>query len=241
MVPTWTYVKDQSGINTNLFIGSTIQVSKVAGTEVEMVQKTDYPWDGKVAITVNPGESREFAVRIRIPNRDVSVLYQATPNADGLKDIKLNGQPVQSTEDRGYAIIHREWKKGDTVSFEIPMIAQKITASDKIEATRGQMAFRYGPLVYCVERVDQNIQRPINPEAPLSVEWQPQTLNGIKVLKGKWADGEELLAIPYYARANREDAAGFGEFGGPGATGGGDGNSNENKQGPSSKVWLPVK
>jgi uncharacterized protein len=241
MVPTWTYVKDQTGINANLFIGSTIPVGKVAGTEVEMVQKTDYPWDGKVAITVNPAEPREFTLRIRIPNRDVSVLYQGTPSADGLKDIQLNGKPVQTTEDRGYAIIRREWKKGDTLSFEIPMTAQKITASDKIEATRGQMAFRYGPLVYCVERVDQNIQRPIDPAAPLSVEWQPQTLNGIKVLKGKWADGEELLAIPYYARANREDAAGFGEFGGPGATGGGDGTRSDDKQGPSSKVWLPMK
>jgi DUF1680 family protein len=241
MVPTWTYVKDEGGINANLFIGSTIQVGKVAGTEVEMIQKTDYPWDGKVAITVNPAEPREFELRIRIPNRDVSVLYQGTPDADGLQEMKLNGQPVEFTEKRGYAVIRRTWNKGDTVSFTIPMMAQKITASDKIEATRGQMAFRYGPLVYCVERVDQNILRPIDPDAPLSVEWQPDTLNGIKVLKGKWADGSELLAIPYYARANREDAAGMGQFGGPGATGGGDGGQTGDRRGPSSRVWLPVK
>ena len=95
------------------------------------------------------------------------------------------------------------------------MVAQKITASEHIKATRGQMAFRYGPLVYCVERADQDIQRPIDPDAPLRVEWQADTLNGVMVLKGKWADGSELRAIPYYARANREDAA--------------------------SRLWLPVK
>ncbi|MBB5353620.1 hypothetical protein HNR46_003881 [Haloferula luteola] len=239
MVPTWTYVKDEKGIYTNLFIGSTIQVGEVAGTQIEMVQKTDYPWDGKVAITVNPAEDREFELRIRIPHRDVSVLYQGQPQANGLTQLQINGEPTPFAEELGYAVLHRKWQKGDTVSFEIPLVPQKITASDKIEATRGEMAFRYGPLVYCVERADQNIQRPVDPNAPLSVEWQPETLNGIKVLKGKWADGDDLLAIPYYARANRESAAGMGQFGGPGATGGGDGTRDQ--KGPSSRVWLPVR
>jgi DUF1680 family protein len=215
MVPTWTYAKDRKGINANLFIGSTIQVGEVAGTTVEMVQKTDYPWNGKVAMTVNPAEPREFELRIRIPNRDVSALYKGTPDADGIKEVKLNGQPVSYEDRLGYAVIRRMWKKGDTVSFTIPMVAQKIIASDKIAATRNQMAFRYGPIVYCVERADQDIQRTIDPDAPLQVEWQADTLNGIKVLKGKWADGSELRAIPYYTRANREDAA--------------------------SRLWLPVK
>ena len=43
LIPTWTYVKSSDGIYVNLFIGSTINVEKVAGTDVEMVQKTDYP------------------------------------------------------------------------------------------------------------------------------------------------------------------------------------------------------
>ena len=215
MVPTWTYAKDRNGINANLFIGSTIQVGEVAGTTVEMVQKTDYPWDGKVAMTVNPAEPREFELRIRIPNRDVSALYKGTPDADGLQAVTLNGQPVAYEERLGYAVIRRTWNKGDAVRFTIPMVPQKITASDKIAATRGQMAFRYGPLVYCVERADQDIQGTIDPDAPLRVEWQANSLNGVMVLKGKWADGRELRAIPYYARANREDV--------------------------SSRLWLPVK
>ena len=63
MVPTWTYVKDDDGLYVNMFIGSTIKVEDVAGTDVEMVQETDYPWSGKVAITVNPAESK----RVRRP------------------------------------------------------------------------------------------------------------------------------------------------------------------------------
>ncbi len=58
-----------------MFVGSRIHVGKVAGTEVEMVQKTEYPWKGAIAITVNPEEARTFSVYVRIPNRSVSKLY----------------------------------------------------------------------------------------------------------------------------------------------------------------------
>ncbi len=65
-------------------------------------------------------------------------------------------------------------------------------------------------------------------------------LNGIVAIEGKWADGSDLLAIPYYARCNRIGGSkGHGGFGGPGAEGGGDGNRSSN--GPSSKVWVEEK
>ncbi len=67
MVPTWTYVKDDDGLYVNMYIGGTIQVEDVAGTDVEMVQKTDYPWSGKVAITVNPAEEKSLKIRVRAP------------------------------------------------------------------------------------------------------------------------------------------------------------------------------
>ncbi len=79
MLPTWTYVKGKDGLYVNLFIGSTIKVENVAGTDVEMVQKTDYPWSGKVSITVNPETAKRFTVYVRVPNRTTSELY--TPHA----------------------------------------------------------------------------------------------------------------------------------------------------------------
>ena len=60
MMPTWTYVKSKDGLYVNMFVGSRIHVGKVAGTEVEVVQKTDYPWHGAVAITINPEEAKTF-------------------------------------------------------------------------------------------------------------------------------------------------------------------------------------
>ena len=220
MIPTWTYVKGPDGIYVNLFIGSTIMVEDVAGTDLEMVQETDYPWSGKVAITVNPEESREFNVRIRIPDRDVSELYTATPVADGLNSIALNGKSIDPQISRGYATITRTWKRGDRIELQLPMVAQRVTAGDKTEATRGQVALRYGPLVYCVERVDQDISKAMDVDAALSVAWKPDLLEGAAVIEGKWTDGERLLAIPYYLRCNRDEEAA------------------RNRGGPSSRVWI---
>ena len=65
------------------------------------------------------------------------------------------------------------------------------------------MSFRYGPLIYSVERADQDIDKVLNPNVALSTEWKPDLLDGVMVIKGKWTDGSELTAIPNYARDNR--------------------------------------
>lgn len=204
MMPTWAYAKSADGVYVNLFAGSSIQLENAGGTDVEMIQKTDYPWDGKVAITVNPKQPKRFAVRIRIPERGVSQLYRLSPKVEGLADLKVNGSPVAVQADRGYAVIVRDWKAGDRIEFVIPMRPQRIKASEKIEATRGKVALRYGPLIYNIEDKDQDITKAIAKDSPLEAEWRPDLLGGVTVLKGKFADGSPLLAVPNYARMNRE-------------------------------------
>ncbi len=132
MLPTWTYSKGADGIYVNLFIGSTVMISDVVGTDVEIVQRTDYPWSGKVGITVNPKTSTNFTLRIRVPDRDVSSLYSSTPAANGVTSIKVNGALVKPAIVNGYAGIARTWKTGDTVDLELPMVAQRVHASEKI-------------------------------------------------------------------------------------------------------------
>lgn len=155
MMPTWTYVKGNDGLYVNLFVGSRIQVGEVAGTPVEMVQETDYPWKGAVAITVNPQETRRFALRIRVPQRKTRALYHAEPAVGGLMRLAVNGEAVTPRVGKGYAVITREWRKGDRVELELPTAVQRVTADERIEATRGKVALRYGPLIYNVERADQ--------------------------------------------------------------------------------------
>jgi hypothetical protein len=207
MIPTWTYVRGTDGLYVNLFIGSTINVEKVSGpggvTSVQMVQKTDYPWNGNVSITVNPKESLNFSVCVRVPNRNTSALYTETPAVSGLVSVAVNGQKMTPPIEKGYAVIHRKWQAGDRIDLELPMPVQRVTADPKIAADRGLEALRYGPLIYNVERVDNPSLAKAIGQGPLKAEWQPDLLHGVMAITGTWADGSPFVAIPNYARNNR--------------------------------------
>ncbi|WP_374297697.1 glycoside hydrolase family 127 protein [Sphingomonas sp.] len=203
MMPTWAYVKGDDGLYVNLFVGSRIDVGEVAGTRVEMVQQTDYPWKGAVGITVNPREPRRFSVRVRVPQRTTSALYTATPEVGGLLRLAVNGQAMTPRIEKGYAVITREWRAGDRIELEVPMAVQRVIGDDKIEATRGKVALRYGPLIYNVERADQSrIDLPLG-NGPLEAEWRGDLLDGVMVIRGRWSDGSVMTAVPNFARANR--------------------------------------
>jgi len=153
-------------------------------------------------------------VRIRSPKRDVSSLYRATPAADGISRITVNGSDVRAAEVSGYVELVREWNRGDTIEFTLPMPIQRVYGSDRIVAggnrpspVKGKVALRLGPLVYNIEQVDQDISGVLRPDAPLASEWRPGLLKGVKVITGRFAGGAPMLAIPNYARYNRNPPA----------------------------------
>jgi len=203
MLPTWMYAKGPDGLYVNLFIGSTATVGDVAGTDVEVVQRTEYPWEGKVSITLNPRESRTFSLRVRVPDRMVSDLYRTTPDLEGIASMAVNGSPIDPVVERGYAVITREWKAGDTIEMEMPLEVQRVRPDERIEAIRGRVALKYGPLVYNIEAEDQDIGGGLEPRTPLTPEWREDFLGGVTVIRGTFADGTPLTAIPNFARYNR--------------------------------------
>jgi len=203
MLPTWIYAKGHDELYVNLFIGSTVDVGKVAGTRVEMVLATDYPRGGKVSIAVSPAEKRRFSVKIRIPNRCVSKLHAAAPECRGLNWLAVNGTRIAPAIEKGYATIDREWQTGDKIELELPMLVQRIEADAKVTANRDRVALRCGPLIYCIESVDQDVEAVLGDNAALSTEWKPDLLDGVSIIKGRYTDGRGLTAIPYYARNNR--------------------------------------
>jgi DUF1680 family protein len=205
MLPTWMYAKGSDGLYVNLFVGSTVTVESVGGTDVEIVQETDYPWEGAVSITVNPKENVNFSLRIRVPNRMVSDLYETTPEENGLTSLAINGSPVDPVIERGYAVITRAWSPGDRIDLELPLQVQRVNPDERIEAIRGRVALKYGPLVYNIEQEDQDIDQALGRRSALTTEWQGDFLGGVTVIKGTFANGEPLLAIPNFVRYNREE------------------------------------
>lgn len=225
-LPTWMYATGDDALYVNLYLGSEVTVPGVGGTDVTIVQETNYPWDGAVKITVNPRAAAKFAVRLRAPRRDTSELYRGTPAVEGMRKIKVNGATVEPAVERGYATIEREWRRGDVIELELPMTPQRVHASDKIAATRGRVALRYGPLMYNIEAVDQPIDGALPRDAELATEWRPDLLEGVVVIKTKFADGRDVMAIPNFARFNRQPET---QRGAGGRRGG---------RGPQSIVWI---
>ena len=108
MMPTWTYVKGDDGLYVNLFIGSTIKVENVAGTDVR-----DGPEDRlslerrRLDHRQSRGSRRNSPSESACPNRGVSELYTARPIADGITSISVNGSAIAPTIEKGYAVITR--------------------------------------------------------------------------------------------------------------------------------------
>lgn len=207
-LPTRIYAKSPRGIYVNKFMGSTVTVKGVAGTDVKMTQQTDYPWSGLVAVVVNPVSPKQFAIHIRVPNRQPSRLYTGAPAVNGFESISLNGDPIQPRMEKGYLVIERTWNPGDRIEMSLPMKIQRVTADPRIAADVGRVALQYGPLIYNFESADlppgKNLDDlTMDMSAHLNIKWDSRLLGGVMVIRGTFADGTPLQAIPNYARMNR--------------------------------------
>ena len=177
----------------------------VAGTEVRICQKTDYPWDGKVTLEIFPEKPVEFVLRVRIPGwaegRPLpSDLYQYVSPGTEQVELKVNGGEMEKIRDKGYAVIRRQWQTGDRVELNFPMPVRTVVANAKVTALKGRVAVERGPLVYCAEGVDNAgklAAAAVPPSAGWRVEKQAGLLNGLCTIKG------DLTLVPYYAWSHR--------------------------------------
>ncbi|MES1195164.1 MAG: beta-L-arabinofuranosidase domain-containing protein, partial [Opitutus sp.] len=196
------YAVRDDALYVNLYAASEGEV-KVAGTTVKISQQTDYPWSGQITLNVSPEKPVRFTLRLRIPgwvegHPVPSDLYSYLP-ADG-SGWKLHGAKAddQYRREGGYYLVTREWKAGDSLRLDLFMPARRVQGNEKIVATRGQVAFERGPVVYCFEQVDQPIPPVIPAAAKVAAKTQPGLLGGLTVLEVNGA-----TAIPYYAWNNR--------------------------------------
>lgn len=194
-------VKDEA-LYVNLYAESEGEMT-VAGTKVKISQQTDYPWSGRITLTLSPEKPMRFTLRLRIPGwvegRPVpSDLYSYLP-ADG-SGWKLQGARAddQFRREAGYYVVTREWKAGDSVRLDLQMPVRRVQGNDQIAATRGQVAFERGPVVYCFEQHDQPLPTTVSAGVKVTAKTEPGLLGGVTVL-----DVGGNRAIPYYAWNNR--------------------------------------
>ena len=214
------YSTADGAIWINLY-GANELATELNGAPLSLSQTTDYPWDGRVVITVGECSEQPFSLKLRIPGwcEDATLLV----NGDGVDHALVPAS---------YAEVRRSWKQGDRVELHLPMPPQLLEANPQVEETRNQFAVRRGPIVYCLESPDLPEGVRVH-EVVLAADAKPTTLHDEKLLggvtvieataatrpDGKW-DGQlyrpldvaanqsesspiAIRLIPYYAWSNR--------------------------------------
>lgn len=217
-VPNYVYATQGNDIYVNLYAQGHAHLTTDMGN-VGIQQTTEYPWDGKITLTVSPEAEGEFAIRLRIPSwlKDTPAnndLYTYINKAKKYT-LTVNGSSVTAAQGDGYATIFRTWKAGDVIELDLPMEVRQIKANDQVEVNRGKLAIERGPIVYCIEGQDQEDGKVFNKFIPagtyMEAAYEADLLNGVMTLTGtaKEVDLEgnvkdvPFKAIPYSTWNNR--------------------------------------
>jgi DUF1680 family protein len=214
---TYAYARSPRTLWVNLYGGSTVETTLDGAGRVRVTQETEYPWNGRVRVTMNETEGREFTLKLRIPEW----------SNEGR--LRINRRPeAVSARPGSYASITRTWKPGDVLELELPMVTRLIEANPLVEETLNQLAVKRGPLVYCLESVDlpEGIhvgEVSLPADIRLTAQPDPQLPGGVVALTGTAAAREAgdwngrlyrelkeatatpvtIRLIPYYAWGNR--------------------------------------
>lgn len=222
-IPGYVYATDKESIYANLFAGSSSEIV-FNGKKIKLEQQTNYPWNEEVSFIVDPVEINTFNLKIRIPGWATghpvpSDLYAYSNSNKGSVKITVNGKPYNFSTEKGYAVIKKQWEKGDKVSVSFPMETRTVVSNKAVTSNEGLIAIERGPIVYCAEFADNNgtvsdLSIPENATFK-TVAW-PDFVNGIYKIEatgkkyfisqdGKQVKEENAIVtlIPYYARSYR--------------------------------------
>lgn len=222
-IPGMIYAHDDHNVFVTFFAGSSVNIPLAKG-DVQIVQETNYPFEGNIEFHISPSQNQQFSLHLRIPtwaqNQIVpGELYHY--KAPGNKEIEIlvNDQKIHYEIKNGFAIIDRIWTKDDLVTLKFEMAPKVNIAIDSIEADRGRIAISRGPLIYCVEGIDHKVEaQSVGLLADIDdfdvEQFQDGVLRGIPMIKtqgwinsGNISEPSEIKLVPYYAWNNRGNSS----------------------------------
>lgn len=210
----YVYSQKANEFWVHLYVSGTVKFD-LNGKSVQLTQQSDYPWNGKIVFKIESEQQIDLQLALRIPGW----CRAAT--------LRVNGQDVALAPllQQGYAKLPRRWQTGDLIELNLTMPVERLQAHPQVRANCGRIALQRGPLIYCLEEIDngKNLNDLVLPrEEKLAVKFEPNLLGGVSVITGsakrrslrQWEDklystdrgaSEEIFfkAIPYFAWANR--------------------------------------
>jgi hypothetical protein len=224
-LPGYFYSTSDDGVYVHLYDNSKLNWQLRDGSAVRIEQTTRYPWEGDVKLTVSPAEPREFTLFVRIPGWSQK------------STVRVNGTPVADVSAGAYLPIRRRWAAGDAVELGFDMSTRLLRANPAVNEDRGRVAFQRGPVVFCMEQMDQAAAEQATGMvgytaqlgASTNARFDQDLLGGVIVLEhpgslvhgaadeGLYYSASEqeklnespttLRLIPYYAWANRASSS----------------------------------
>ncbi|MEK4510080.1 glycoside hydrolase family 127 protein [Paenibacillus anaericanus] len=195
----YSYAQTGQGIAVNQYMNGEAKFVIESGLNVKLKQTTQYPWDGKVKLSVNPESSGFLSIRLRVPGW-----------CRGYK-VQVGGKylsRVEAQTEQGYIVISRTWSQDDTIVLELDMPVEIVRARQEVSENIGRIAIQRGPIVYCLEQTDNSElsydEYTFSAHERLQVDHLPELLGGVTILVGKNGEGKPCEFIPYYAWDNRE-------------------------------------
>jgi DUF1680 family protein len=223
-LPGYFYSTSPDGVYVHFYDNSELNWQLENGTRLAIKQNTQYPWEGKVHLTITPASPQEFTLFVRIPGWSKE------------NTVVVDGHPITGAAPGKYLPIKRRWSSGDTVELNFDMQPRAVHANLAVADDRGRVAFQRGPIVYCMEQLDQAVGAADTEGFPrytaqltetTTAAFRPELLDGVVVLEhpGEWLPAEPgglyqatlpkreavrpamLRMIPYYAWSNRQLSA----------------------------------
>ena len=202
----YLYSEDDEAVYSHLFVGS-----KAKTSHAQIALETAYPWKGEVCYTLSGCSGKVFALSIHIPAhvRDLR--------------ISVNGEDIAFEIRNGYCAIARAWQDGDKAEVRFDMPPRRIYANPLVRDAAGQTAIVRGPIIYCMEGVDNgrdlSCLRLPRESTLRATQYDAALLEGVVAIEADAIretpaaslyqetapQGKRvtLRAIPYYAWSNR--------------------------------------
>ena len=180
---------NDDGVTIHQYASSQI-AAPAAGGLIRLTVDTDYPWSGRVAVTVDEAPDAPLRISLRIPEWSIAA----------------------TTVERRTRDWTQQWHAGDRIELDLG-IAPRVTVPDRrVDAVRGCVAIERGPLVYCIESADRSprgaeleeirVGQPIVDDTKRD-DIAPKVV-GVHIAT---SSNDEVDAIPYFAWANRRPGA----------------------------------
>ncbi len=204
-IPGLIYSTKKDILYVNLYASNTANIA-LKNTNLEITQKTNYPWNGKISIGVFPKNETTFILKLRVPSwaRNQVLpgdLYRYKTISGAKTTLSINGKSIAFKIDKGYITINRKWKKGDQILINFPMEVKQVVTNEKVVDNKGKVSLEYGPIVYAIEEIDNPMafdKITISANDTFEVVKEPMLLEGVNTIKTK-----NFKAIPYYSWSNR--------------------------------------